>query len=561
MAETIADRLRALGIELPAPAAAAANYIPVRRSGNLLIVSGQLPMEAGTVRYKGKLGGGVSLEDGQAAARLCAINILAQVAAACGDLDRVGGLPPAWRLRRLHSGIRRPPQGDQRRLRPDGRRARRGRPPRPRRGRRAQPAVRCRGRGRGACSSFAEPMRAGGLRRRCRPAPSPASPASTPSAWDRLVPADSPFLSHAFLTAMEASRSASEKTGWQPFHLLVEEAGRLVGAAPLYVKSHSYGEYVFDHGWAEGYRRAGGRYYPKLLSAVPFTPVPGPRLLAESAEAARAILIESLEAVTRKLGLSSLHVNFCTPDEAAALGEADFLLRRGIQFHWDNLGYRHFRGLARRAQERQAQDGAQGARAGPRGRRHPRGGARRCVASRRCSTSSSRSTSPPSTSAGATPTSAATSSAALAARDLRDRIVLVVARHEGRMVGAALNVRGSDTLYGRQWGCLEEFKFLHFEACYYQAVEFAIRHGLKRVEAGAQGIHKLHRGYAPVWTHSAHLILDPAFREAVARFLAGERLSQEAEMAEMQTILPYRNAGRRSNQAAMWRTGREAGRY
>jgi uncharacterized protein len=361
------------------------------------------------------------------------------------------------------------------------------------------------------------------------------------SAWDRLVPADSPFLSHAFLTAMEASQSACEKTGWQPFHLLVEGAGRLVAAAPLYVKGHSYGEYVFDHGWAEGYRRVGGRYYPKLLSAVPFTPVPGPRLLAENA-GARAILIESLVAVTRKLGLSSLHVNFCTPDEAAVLGEADFLLRRGIQFHWDNPGYRDFqdwldalkstkRKMVRKEREQVRAAGvtleaAHGDALRPRLLEEFFPFYLATVDKRWGNAYLSRDF-----------------FRRLAGPDLRDRIVLVVARHEGRMVGAALNVRGSDTLYGRQWGCLEEFKFLHFEACYYQAVEFAIRHGLKRVEAGAQGIHKLHRGYAPVWTHSAHLILDPAFREAVARFLAGERLSQQAEMAEMHTIVPYRNTG------------------
>src|SRR3954470_22255544 len=158
------------------------------------------------------------------------------------------------------------------------------------------------------------------------------------AAWDRLAPADNPFLSHAFLDAAAASRSATEKTGWQPFHLTLENDGRLIGAAPLYLKSHSYGEYVFDHGWAEGYRRAGGSYYQKLQGAVPFTPVPGPRLLAES-EAARAALIAGLKALTDRLGLSSLHVTFCTGEEAAALRAAGFLERRGIQYHWRNEGY------------------------------------------------------------------------------------------------------------------------------------------------------------------------------------------------------------------------------
>ena len=358
--------------------------------------------------------------------------------------------------------------------------------------------------------------------------------------WDRLVSVDQPFLSHAFLSAFEASRSACEQTGWQPFHLLVEEKGRLVAAAPLYVKGHSYGEYVFDHSWAEGYRRAGGRYYPKLLAAVPFTPVPGPRLLAES-DRTRAMLVESLVAVTHRLGVSSLHVTFCTDADAEELARAGFLRRRGIQFHWANQGYADFQAW---------QDSLKSAK-------------RKMVRKEREQVRA----------AGVTvdtvygeaigrklldeffPFYLATVDkrwgSAYLSRDffrrlaspaLRDRVVLMVARHEGRMVGAALNVRGTDTLYGRQWVCLEEFKFLHFEACYYQAIEFAIRHGLKRVEAGAQGVHKLHRGYAPVWTHSAHLIVDPGFHSAVARFLAGERQSQEAEMAELEAALPYRHA-------------------
>jgi predicted N-acyltransferase len=358
------------------------------------------------------------------------------------------------------------------------------------------------------------------------------------AAWDALVPDDHPFLCHAFLDALEASKSVSDQTGWQPFHLVVEDGARLVAAAPLYVKSHSYGEYVFDHGWAEGYRRAGGSYYPKLLAAVPFTPVPGPRLLAED-EAARNALIESLKAVTRQLKVSSLHVNFCSPDEAAALAEGGFLPRRGIQFHWENQGFAGFDAWL---------DSLKSAK-------------RKMVRKERLQVRD----------AGVTieavhgdavdeavldeffPFYLATVDKrwgnAYLSRDffrrlggpaLRDKVVLMVARHEGRMVGAALNLRGRDTLYGRQWGCLEEFKFLHFEACYYQAIEFAIRHGMKRVEAGAQGIHKLHRGYAPVWTHSAHLIPDPGFRDAVARFLTNEARAQDAEMAEMAAILPYR---------------------
>ena len=360
-----------------------------------------------------------------------------------------------------------------------------------------------------------------------------------PAAWDALAPPGNPFLAHAFLAALEASGSARDSTGWQPFHLIVEDGDRLVAAAPLYVKSHSYGEYVFDQGWADGFRRAGGQYYPKLLAAVPFTPVPGPRLLAAD-EAARDALIGSLKAVLRQLRLSSLHVNFCTGEEAEALGRAGFLLRRGIQFHWRNQGYADFADWLDRLKSAK----------------------RKMVRKERDQVRA----------AGVTVEAAHGESLTEALLDeffpfylatvdkrwgnaylsrdffrrlgrdgLRDRVVLVVARHQGRMVGAALNLRGTDTLYGRQWGCLEEFKFLHFEACYYQAVEFAIRHGLARVEAGAQGIHKLHRGYEPVWTHSAHLIADPGFADAVARFLATETRGLEAEMRQLADALPYRN--------------------
>ena len=334
-----------------------------------------------------------------------------------------------------------------------------------------------------------------------------------------------------------ASRSACEQTGWQPFHLLVEEDGRLIAAAPLYVKGHSYGEYVFDHGWAEGYRRAGGRYYPKLLSAVPFTPVPGPRLLAES-DAARAVLIECLAAVTRRLGLSSLHVTFCTEAEAQLLEGHGFLIRHGVQYHWRNQGYASFadwlaslksarRKMIKKEREQVRAAGVElealhgeALRAGVLDEFFP---FYLATVDKRWGN-------------------------AYLSRDffhrlgteLKDRVVLVVARHEGRMVGAALNLRGADTLYGRQWGCLEEFRFLHFEACYYQAIEFAIRHGLSWVEAGAQGSHKLHRGYEPVLTYSAHHIPHPGFHAAVARFLEQERQEMAEQLTELRDLLPYR---------------------
>ncbi len=371
--------------------------------------------------------------------------------------------------------------------------------------------------------------------------------AEVPAAeWDRLAPAGNPFLSHAFLLALEASGSADQASGWQPCHVVVREGGgsgsgrRLIAAAPLYAKSHSYGEYVFDHGWAEGYRRAGGRYYPKLQSADPITPVPGPRLLAEDARS-RALLVEGLKAATTQLGLSSLHVTFCTASEAAELGVAGFLRRRGIQFHWENQDYGSFdawldslksskrKMIRKERQQVQAAGITVEALSGDAldpgllDAFHPLYLA--TVDKRWGNAYLSRDF-----------------FRRLGGDDLKDRVVLVVARRgrDGELVGAALNLVGGDTLYGRQWGCLEEYKFLHFEACYYQAVEYAIRHGLKRVEAGAQGVHKLHRGYAPAWTYSAHLIPHPGFRDAVERFLTVERLEQEAEMAELCTMLPYR---------------------
>jgi predicted N-acyltransferase len=358
--------------------------------------------------------------------------------------------------------------------------------------------------------------------------------------WDRLAGTDNPFLSWSFLHALEASRSTTGRTGWRPCHLLVEERGRPVAVAPLYLKSHSYGEYVFDHGWAEGYRRAGGSYYPKLQGAVPFTPVPGPRLLAET-KAARAALIAGLKALTDRLGLSSLHVTFCTGEEAAALRAAGFLERRGIQYHWQNEGYGTFEDWLSRLKSAK--------------RKMVRKEREQVRAAGVTIETSHGADLDPALLEAFFPFYRATvdkrwGNAYLTrdffrrlGSDLKDRVVLMVARHEGRMVGAALNLLGNGTLYGRQWGCSEEFSFLHFEACYYQAIEFAIRHGLKRVEAGAQGIHKLHRGYAPAWTYSAHYIPHPGFHDAVASFLAAERRGQEDEMAELAELLPYRSEG------------------
>jgi hypothetical protein len=358
------------------------------------------------------------------------------------------------------------------------------------------------------------------------------------NAWDALRPAGNPFVGHEFLSAMEESGSATTETGWQPLHVALYDHGKAVAAAPVYGKSHSYGEYVFDHGWADGYRRAGGRYYPKLQVAVPFTPVPGPRLLGSADH--REALAQALVDTTRRFEVSSLHVTFCAEAEAEALARAGCLRRRGIQYHWSNRGYATFddfldtlrsakRKMIRRERREVAEAGLDIATL------HGAALTRDALAEFH-------------------PFYAATvdkrwGNAYLTAAffemladRLADRVVLVTARRDGRMVAAALNLLGDDTLYGRLWGCLDDFRFLHFEACYYRAIEFAIAHGLARVEAGAQGTHKLQRGYEPVWTHSAHYIRDAGFRDAVRRFLDSESRQLDAQMVELKEMLPYRES-------------------
>ncbi len=344
------------------------------------------------------------------------------------------------------------------------------------------------------------------------------------AAWDACAGADNPFVSYAFLEALEASRSAVAKTGWAPRHVVAEDAeGRVVGAVPMYLKSHSYGEYVFDHGWADAYRRAGGQYYPKLQVAVPFTPVPGPRLLVrpgDDAEAVRAALIEALAAIADRLGVSSLHATFCTAAEAAAFEEAGWLIRRGRQFHWENAGYRTFddflaalshsrrKSIRKERREVAAQgieiDALSGAAIEP---RHWDAFFEFYIA-----TSDRKWGSPYLTRDFFQRLGAA----------MADKVLLVLPRRGREYVAGALNLIGRDTLYGRNWGSHGEIPFLHFECCYYQAIDFAIARGLKRVEAGAQGEHKLQRGYLPVPTYSAHWIGDANFRKAVASFLARE---------------------------------------
>ena len=357
-------------------------------------------------------------------------------------------------------------------------------------------------------------------------------------AWDGLVGDGDPFMSHAFFSAMEGSGSAAADTGWQPLAAVVEDDGTLAAAAPMYAKSHSWGEYVFDHGWSDAFRRAGGRYYPKLQVAVPFTPVPGSRLPAVS-DAARALLIQGLKDTLSATRLSSLHVTFCSEPEWAELGRQGFLQRLGLQYHLSNPGYRDFQDFLDSL----------------------RSSKRKMIRKERAAVD--RSGLAIDTLSGADlgetvlddfwPFYLATvekrwGNAYLTrdffralGRKLGDQVVLVRAREAGRTVAVAMNLVGSDALYGRIWGSLEDYRFLHFELCYYRAIEWAIAHGIKRVEAGAQGVHKVQRGYAPVFTRSAHLIEHPGLRDAVERFLVQERRSITQEKAELEEALPFAN--------------------
>jgi uncharacterized protein len=363
------------------------------------------------------------------------------------------------------------------------------------------------------------------------------------SEWDGCAGDDNPFLSHAFLEALEQSGSAAPETGWQPQHLALEgEDGRLLGAVPLYLKTHSYGEYVFDWGWASAYEQAGGRYYPKLQCAVPFTPVTGRRLLLRPdapATAADALIAAMIE-LARRHKVSSLHVTFPTEAEWQRFGEAGLLQRLGQQFHWQNDGYRSFddflealnarkRKQIRRERRDALQDGIDietltGSALEERHwdvfYRFYRATSDRkwgdAYLTRRFFT--------------------------LIGERLADSIVLIMAKKDGRYIAGALNLVGRDTLFGRNWGCIGDFPFLHFEACYYRAIDFAIARGLKRVEAGAQGPHKIQRGYLPMPTYSAHWIRDRGFAQAVADFLARERRALTGEMAHLEeTLSPFKH--------------------
>lgn len=356
-------------------------------------------------------------------------------------------------------------------------------------------------------------------------------------AWDACAGHDNPFVSHAFLTALEESGSVGGRSGWQPVPVIIDgDDGTPIAVAPAYAKSHSQGEYVFDHAWADAWERAGGAYYPKLQVAAPFTPVPGPRLLLRDPSAAPA-LIAAIEAVTDQHELSSAHATFVSPDQVPAFEAAGWLIREGTQFHWRNDGYATFddflatlasrKRKAIRKERAGAVEGLQirhltGAEIGPREwdafwTFYQDTGARKW--GRPYLT---RSFFP------------------LLGERMGDRVLLILAERDGQPVAGALNLIGGDALYGRYWGATEEVPFLHFELCYYQAIDAAIARGLTTVEAGAQGEHKLTRGYAPVPTWSAHYIPNPGFRRAVADFLVRERAAVEMDQQFLDRMTPFR---------------------
>jgi predicted N-acyltransferase len=363
------------------------------------------------------------------------------------------------------------------------------------------------------------------------------------AAWDSCAQAQGydPFVSHDFLSALELSRSAVAKTGWQPQHLLVEaREDRVLGVAACYLKSHSRGEYVFDHGWAEAYEDAGGSYYPKLQVSVPFTPASGRRLLTapDAPAETETLLAQGLVELARRREASSVHVTFMTEPEWRLFGEHGFLQRQDQQFHWLNAGYATFddflaalsarkRKVIRRERREAVENGidikwltgsdltesvwdaffAFYMHTGS--RKWGRPYLTRDFYSR-------------------------------VGRSMSDKILLVMAKRAGRWIAGAINFIGSDALYGRHWGAVEHHNFLHFEVCYYQAIEYAIQAKLARVEAGAQGEHKLARGYLPVPTYSAHWIDDPALRRAVAQYLERERAYVEAAGRELTDASPFR---------------------
>ncbi len=355
--------------------------------------------------------------------------------------------------------------------------------------------------------------------------------------WDATGAGANPFTTHRFLAALEDSGSVGEGTGWHPAHLALRDGAHLHGVAPCYVKTHSQGEYIFDHAWADAFERAGGHYYPKLQCAVPFTPVTGPRLIAPDAEGQTALL-NAMTQLCLQNGLSGAHVTFCTEAEAGLGAAADFLPRSTQQFHWENDGYADYEDFLSRLSSRK----------------------RKALKKERARAQDFGGTIQQLRGADILPahwdafwtfyqdTGARKWGHPYLTRDFFDRLhdtmrddcLLVLAERDGRPIAGALNLIGPDAIFGRYWGAIEEHPFLHFELCYHQAIDFAIDAGLSRVEAGAQGEHKLARGYLPTETHSLHWVADPGFRRAIADYLHREREAVGEEIEFLREVGPFR---------------------
>ena len=359
-----------------------------------------------------------------------------------------------------------------------------------------------------------------------------------PGDWDACAGSGNPFVSHAFLSILERSGSVSARAGWQSLPIVIDDAqGRPAAIAPAYAKSHSQGEYVFDHAWADAWEQAGGQYYPKLQVAVPFTPVPGPRLLLRDGAMAPA-LIAGIEALTDQNQLSSAHVTFLDDAQLPLFEQAGWLVRAGTQFHWANENYGDFdaflgalasrkRKAIRKERSSALEDGLtirhlSGAEIGE---------AHWDAFWNFYQDTGSRKWGRP---------YLTRQFFSLLGQEMAEQVLLILAYRGDTPIAGALNLIGADALYGRYWGCIEEVPFLHFELCYYQAIDAAIERGLGRVEAGAQGEHKLARGYAPVTTWSAHYLPDPGFRRAVAEYLEREREAVAQEQEYLGALTPFR---------------------
>jgi len=366
-----------------------------------------------------------------------------------------------------------------------------------------------------------------------------------PTTWNGMLPSsggkpDNPFLDHAFFMALEESGCTGRRTGWQAQHILLEgEGGTPIGLMPLFLKSHSMGEYVFDHGWADAFERAGGSYYPKLQCSIPFTPVTAPKLLVPSGDAAvKRALLTTAETLCDRLDASSVHATFVPEEETVFAAEADWLVRTDTQFHWHNQGFatfedflgtlssRHRKSIRRERRDALADGLTVKALSGSDltesawdafyefyedtgGRKWGRPYLNRKFFS-------------------------------LLGEKMADSVVLIMAYDGPRAIAGALNLKGSTTLYGRNWGATRQVPFLHFEVCYYQAIDYAIAHGLQTVEAGAQGEHKLARGYEPTTTRSIHWIANPGLRRAIADYLVRERASVAHDQQVLDRYTPFR---------------------